>query len=98
VTYQNCWEVLNCGREPGGAHAEERGVCPAAIDQEAHGLNHGKNGGRICWAIVGTFCDGDPSGSNVERNKVCSDCEFYQKVKAEEGFLEYRILKPEQVK
>jgi hypothetical protein len=95
---QNCWEFFNCGRELGGKKAKECGVCPTAVDTEANGLNHGKNGGRICWAIAGSLCDGEPTGTNVEKHKVCFDCEFYKMVVAEEGFLEYRIIKPSQMK
>jgi hypothetical protein len=98
MTRQNCWEYFHCGRETGGTKIQERGICPAAVDAEAHGLNNGQNGGRICWAIAGTLCDGEAKGSNVNKDTVCADCDFYKKVKAEEGFLEYRILKPEQLK
>lgn len=94
----NCWEFMQCGREPGGRKVRELGVCLAAVDREANGINHGMNGGRICWAIAGTMCDGEPSGIFVERVQVCADCDFYKKVKAEEGFLEYSILKPGQLK
>ncbi len=52
----NCWEIKRCGREPGGSKSEELGVCPAATDISADWINGGKNGGRICWAIVGVFC------------------------------------------
>ncbi len=95
---QNCWEFFQCGREPGGSRASELGVCLTPLDREADGLNNGKNGGRICWAIAGTYCDGEPQGTFVRKQVGCFECEFYKKVKAEEGFLEYRILKPSQVK
>ncbi|MEW6110405.1 MAG: two-CW domain-containing protein, partial [Nitrospirota bacterium] len=93
----NCWEFFRCGREIGGAKVSELGVCPAATDNSADGLNYGKKGGRICWAIAGTLCDGEVQGTFAEKHLFCSNCEFYKKVKAEEGFLQYRILKPEQV-
>lgn len=98
MTNQNCWEYWRCGREPGGKNVRSLGICPAAIDEEADGLNHGKNGGRICWAIVGTHCEGDLFNSPLRREQVCTDCGFYQKVKSEEGFLEYTLLKPGQLK
>ncbi len=98
MTRQNCWEFFHCGREEGGAKVNEYGVCPAAVDREAHGLNNGVNGGRICWAIAGSLCDGEAQGIHVKEFGTCSDCSFYKKVKAEEGFLEYRILKPGQLK
>ena len=60
---QNCWEIKNCGREPNGEKFKELGSCPASIDTSLDGLNEGKNGGRICWAISGTFCGGDVQGT-----------------------------------
>lgn len=93
----NCWEFFRCGRETGGDKTAEFGVCPAAVDAAAHGLNNGVNAGRICWAVAGTYCDGDVQGTFAEKHRVCSNCEFYRKVKAEEGFLEYRLLKPDQL-
>ena len=93
----NCWEFMKCGREPGGAWAEKSGVCPAAIDESADGLNQGLNAGRICWAVAGTFCFEDVSGSLARKELACGDCEFYHLVRGEEGFLEFSIMKPEQV-
>ena len=43
---KNCWEVLECGRAPGGNKAEEEGVCPAPVAVKCNGINHGKNAGR----------------------------------------------------
>ncbi len=57
---QNCWEFLKCGRGSGGK--AEHSTCPASTDTSANGLNEGKNGGRICWAISGTFCGGKIGG------------------------------------
>jgi hypothetical protein len=94
---QNCWEFFKCGREIGGSKIEELGVCPAATDTSADGLNRGINGGRICWAVAGTLCDGEVQGTMAEKHLICSICEFYKKVRSEEGFFEYRILKPEQL-
>ena len=25
---RNCWEVKQCGREPGGTHEKDLGICP----------------------------------------------------------------------
>ena len=59
----NCWEIMDCGREPSGSLVAELGVCPAATDVTHDGMNHGHNGGRICWVVAGTLCDGRlPSG------------------------------------
>lgn len=89
---QNCWEFFRCGREPEGANVRGKGGCRAAADTEANGLNGGKNGGRICWAIVGTHSECD---IHTQKYSLCMDCDFYKKVKAEENFLEYYIVKPE---
>jgi len=45
------------------AKVAELGVCPAVVDTSSNGLNGGKNGGRMCWAITGTFCGGQVQGS-----------------------------------
>ena len=81
---ENCWEVMKCGREPGGAKVKELGVCPAAIEVKANGLNCGRNGGRACWAIAGTFCEGKVQGTFAQKLCDCIKCEFYKKVVKEE--------------
>jgi hypothetical protein len=82
---QNCWEFKKCGREPDGAKAKELGVCPAAIEKRADGVNGGKNGGRACWAVTGTLCGGNTQGTFASKVGNCLKCEFYQLVGAEEG-------------
>jgi eukaryotic-like serine/threonine-protein kinase len=82
---RNCWEVKRCGREPGGGLADQDGVCPAADDRSFDGINSGKCGGRICWAVAGTFCGGRPQGTFAEKRATCLNCDFYQQVQKEEG-------------
>ena len=81
----NCWEVKKCGREPGGAKAADLGVCPAATETKTNGINHGKNGGRACWAVTGTLCGGKVQGTFAAKIANCMKCEFYQQVRNEEG-------------
>ena len=81
----NCWEVMKCGREPGGAKAKALGVCPAATNACLNGLNRGKNAGRCCWAVAGTFCDGEVEGTFARKLTSCLDCAFFKQVVAEEG-------------
>ncbi|MCP4157052.1 MAG: hypothetical protein GY757_55580 [bacterium] len=81
----NCWEDKKCERQPGGSKVEEFGECPAATDTSADGLNNGKNGGRICWIIGGTLCGGEIQGSQAQKTENCTECDFYHKVKKEEG-------------
>ena len=82
---QNCWEYNGCGREPGGRNAAALGVCGAAAEKRAHGLNGGRNGGRACWALVGTFCRGEATGTFAARHLDCMACGFFQRVGREEG-------------
>ena len=81
----NCWEVKNCGREPGGKNENELGACPAAVEEKADGINFGKNGGRACWALAGTFCDGSVQATFAKKMINCIQCPFYKQVLEEEG-------------
>ncbi|MCP4374461.1 MAG: hypothetical protein GY797_41120 [Deltaproteobacteria bacterium] len=80
----NCWEFKKCGRELGGAKIEKFGICPAAKEVRASGIHGGKNGGRSCWVLTGTFCGGDVQGSFASKLGNCHNCDFYQKVEQEE--------------
>ena len=82
----NCWEYMKCGREPGGSKTAELGVCPAATDEKYDGEHSGKKGGRICWRVAGTFCDGEIQGHFVEKIMSCVKCPFYLFVKQQEKF------------
>ncbi len=97
---QNCWEYKKCGREPGGAHVQEYGVCPASTDSSCDGLNGGKNGGRLCWAVAGTLCEGEVQGIFVEKQLSCVSCDFFKKVRDEvmqtQGKCRFQVLKPNQ--
>lgn len=81
----NCWEFKKCGRESGGAKADELGVCPAATEARVNGTNGGKNGGRSCWIVSGTFCGGKVQGTFANKLSNCMECEFYKRVGQEEG-------------
>ncbi len=96
----NCWEVIKCGREAGGEKAAISGICPASIDTSVDGLNGGKNGGRICWAVSGTFCSKKKiQGLFAKTQLSCRSCIFFKKVKEEEGsniiIWTYRTAHPE---
>lgn len=82
----NCWEYKKCGRQPGGVKVTEFGVCPAATEKKANGLNGGKNAGRICWAIAYTLCDEKNNKTNAEKLSNCMECDFFELVGREEGF------------
>ena len=81
----NCWEFTKCGREPGGANAAAQGVCPAASEGTLDGVHGGKNSGRTCWVLAGTFCRGEVAGTAAKKLESCRECVFYQRVMQEEG-------------
>jgi len=91
----NCWEYKKCGREPGGKKTFQSGVCPAAIDKSFEGINRGDHAGRFCWAVAGTFCGGSVQGTFAEKRESCLGCDFFNKVRSEEGSanLQTRFLK-----
>lgn len=82
---QNCWDYKKCGRQVGGVKVAELGVCPAALESRVDGVHGGKNGGRSCWALTGTFCGGKVQGTFASKLTNCMDCEFYKIVATEEG-------------
>ena len=92
---QNCWEFKKCGRQPGGSKASELGTCPAATDKSCSGINGGKNGGRMCWAVTGTLCGGKVQGSFAQKRLSCTSCLFFAKVKEEESD-RFVLLRPGQ--
>lgn len=80
----NCWEFKKCGREAGGEHTRDLGVCPAAVEQKLDGTHGGENAGRSCWIIAGTLCKGTVQGTFAQKYLSCEQCDFYKKVKDEE--------------
>lgn len=80
----NCWEFNRCGRQPGGEHEHDAGLCPAAVEARLDGIHGGLNAGRTCWVVAGTSCKGAARGTNVQKLKNCRICDFYLKVREEE--------------
>ncbi len=91
----NCWQYQRCGRGPGGERAAELGICPAALSTHTEGLNGGKAGGRLCWAISGTLCAGTVQGSFARKRFACVECDFFVQVRADEGE-GFVLLQPDQ--
>jgi eukaryotic-like serine/threonine-protein kinase len=81
----NCWEFKKCGREQNGRNVQEMGVCPAALDDSFDDINNGTNGGRICWAVAGTFCEGKKQGTFQAKRQSCVKCDFFSLVTHQEG-------------
>jgi hypothetical protein len=83
----NCWEVMKCGKGPGGDNTDTLGICPVATEASANGLNGGINGGRICWVIATTSYNGKVKCYNSRQISSCFNCKFHNKVMTEEGLL-----------
>lgn len=83
---KNCWEYMRCGYEPDGRNDYRPQVCPAPVMVEFDGVNRGKNGGRFCWCIAGTYCRGRRQGGHDEKFFTrCLQCAFFQEVQGQEG-------------
>ncbi len=80
----NCWEFKQCGRQKGGLHEHDRGVCPAAAENRLDGVHGGMNAGRACWVVAGTLCQGSVQGTYAHKYENCNACDFYQEVKNRE--------------
>ena len=80
----NCWEFMQCGREPDGDRVHELGECPVPSAVQFDRLNDGCNGGRYCWAITGSLCGGNIQGNMARKLKSCTQCEFFQLVEREQ--------------
>ncbi|RJR21083.1 MAG: hypothetical protein C4581_02515 [Nitrospiraceae bacterium] len=89
----NCWEIKKCGREPNGKHIPDLGVCPVATDISSNGINSGKNAGRICWDVPHTLCEGKIHDDFSQKAFSCVSCEVFSRVRAEEGALNFSLLK-----
>ena len=82
---RNCWEVQQCGRQPGGSNVGARGICPAARLGEWDGVNRGQRAGRFCWSVAGTFCGDATQGTLAQKAEDCLRCIFLKQVQNEEG-------------
>jgi hypothetical protein len=92
---QNCWEYNKCGRDINGIRGIEEGICPASTMTSMTGLNNGKNGGRICWAVAGSFSATNPD-TGADEKSSCVHCDFFKLVEREEGD-NFTFLSPDQL-
>ncbi len=76
----NCWEYLHCNFGPASKHP-----CPVAAHNTSNGVNRGINAGRICWTIPKTPCFIDPMNKYADKKDFCSTCDFFRRVREEEG-------------
>ncbi len=85
-TKLNCWDFMKCGRQPGGQHVSDLGICPATLEKRLDSVHEGLNAGRSCWVLTGTLCKGEVQGTFAKKFKNCQICDFYQTVKNEESY------------
>jgi hypothetical protein len=83
----NCWEFHQCNREGDDSIFKEIDTCPASIEHCTHEINDGKNGGRACWVIAGSFSRGEVlcTCAHADKSSSCVNCDFYKIVQLEEG-------------
>jgi len=60
----NCWEIIKCGREKGGAKIADDGVCIASTLEMGHS----------CWALAGTLCGSVVQGTYAQKIGDCQKC------------------------
>jgi hypothetical protein len=72
----NCWEHMECGREPGGKNQDSLGVCPVTKYHLADGFFCGRDGGGGCAFIVGSFSPGEFE-DQCGANRDCKKCRYY---------------------
>ena len=65
---KNCWEIRGCGREHGGSKVKDLGECIASRQQLGHS----------CWAIAGTLCAGEVSGTFALSERACMLCPVFK--------------------
>ncbi len=74
----NCWEVKQCG---------EKERCAAFHAKSLDGFLGGINGGRACFFIIGTRCNGKLQETMEEKELTCNPCNFFHRLKREHGEL-----------
>jgi hypothetical protein len=81
---KNCWEYMDCGREPHGKNSNKLGICPAANATMYNSINHGTNGGRFCWIASGTYSFEPFMGTFASEKESCLGCPFFKEIKLQE--------------
>ena len=97
---QNCWDFFDCKRDPDSIDLQSRSKqrldpCNVGLIISHNGKNSGKNGGRYCWNVQGSYCEisrlhkaQDPGrGSQLFKEDACDTCDFKKLVMKEEGAL-----------
>ncbi|MEW6054538.1 MAG: two-CW domain-containing protein [Nitrospirota bacterium] len=78
----NCWEYKRCGKEHHDPEADAPAVCAAATDERFDRINHGTNGGRVCWLIRQIRAERKKKSIAITH---CCRCDFFRLVEKQEG-------------
>jgi hypothetical protein len=78
----NCWDFRKCGEKSDGTSAGQPKPCDVAAEEKCDQINHGRNGGRVCWFIRQKRAERKDKGFAM---MCCSQCDFYKMVEKEEG-------------
>jgi hypothetical protein len=54
------------------------------VEERLDGVHGGKNAGRTCWVVSGTFCEDKVQGTFASKLRSCLLCEFYKEVLSDE--------------
>ena len=82
----NCWEFKKCGYGPRGRKAHKTGMCPAVMESRLDGVHGGTRAGRACWVVPETEnCSNEIQDNFAVKINQCLQCDFYQKVREENG-------------
>ncbi|MBF0097558.1 MAG: hypothetical protein HQM04_08770 [Magnetococcales bacterium] len=79
---KNCWEVKQCGREPGGYMARQQGTCPVPLYTLADGFLGGHNGGRACAFIVRQLNASERLSACSQNSQTCDQCSFFNQLQS----------------
>ena len=82
---QNCWDYKKCDLGPESDKINNTGICSVTWTTYLDGTHSGILDGRACWVTPGIYCGGETQDSFAQKNSTCMNCEFYQKVREEEG-------------
>ncbi len=94
MSKKNCWEYNKNCRNVHGAADSRSLPCPSSTMVSLSGLNGGKNAGRICWNIAGSFSGHGIRKIALNDRPSCVRCDFFKLVEAEEGD-NFKFLTPD---
>lgn len=78
----NCWEFKKCGIGERSYTNTNEEVCTAPAEDKFDSMNHGKNGGRVCWLIKQMAAARKDKGFGMMH---CCRCDFFNLVAKQEG-------------